>query len=272
MPSKKGVEIRFHHSSLILHPFVLCTMCGRYTLFVSPEVLKARFKSTIDESLLPKLAPRYNIAPTQDVPVITSAAPHHILLMRWGLIPSWAKDESIGNKLINARAETLPEKPSFKTSFKHRRCLILANGFYEWRQDTKPKQPMYISLKSGEPFALAGLWDVWKNPLVPEAAPLRTCTIITTEPNDFVAPMHHRMAVILAPHEEALWLNEQASEQELMSLLRPYPSEELTARPVSSKVNNVGFDHASLLDESPTLALKASASMNDAETVNLHLF
>lgn len=193
--------------------------------------------------------------------------------MRWGLIPSWAKDESIGNKLINARAETLLEKPSFKTSFKRRRCLVLANGFYEWRQDTKPKQPMYISLKSGEPFALAGLWDIWKNPAHPEAVPLHTCTIITTEPNEFIAPMHHRMAVILAPHEEALWLNETASEQELMSLLRPYPSDELTARPVSNKVNNVSFDDASLLSDSALGGVTLSAATNaPAEPSTLQLF
>jgi len=251
-------------------------MCGRYTLFVPPEVLKQRFKSSIDESNLPKLQPRYNIAPTQEVPIITSHEPREITFARWGLIPSWAKDESIGTKLINARSETLLEKPSFRTSFKKRRCLVIANGFYEWRTLSSEeaattgltgkgksgkskasktvKQPMFVSLQSGEPFALAGLWDEWRNPDIQSSRtsltklPLRTCTIITTEPNSLIATMHHRMAVILAPEEEDVWLDETVPEQELVRLFKPYPSEAMVVRPASLKVNSVVTDDASLLD------------------------
>lgn len=232
-------------------------MCGRYTLFVSPEVLKQRFKSSIDEANLPKFQPRYNVAPTQDVPVITSAIPREISFARWGLIPSWAKDVAIGSKMINARAETLLEKPSFRSLVKNQRCLVIANGFYEWRQDTspkqrkyskRPKQPMYISLKSGEPFALAGLWDEWQNPATTTTAQLRTCTIITTEPNELIAPMHHRMAVMLQPHEEELWLDKQTPTSDLIQLLKPYPAEEMIVRPASFKVNDVHIDTPSLMD------------------------
>ncbi len=247
-------------------------MCGRYTLFVPPEVLKQRFKSSIDERNVPKLHPRYNIAPTQEVPIITAHRPREISFARWGLIPSWSKDESIGTKLINARSETLLEKPSFRTSFRKRRCLVIANGFYEWRTlsseeaaaaglankrkraTTTVKQPMFVSLQSGEPFALAGLWDEWRNPAALASPtslvepPLRTCTIITTEPNSLIATMHHRMAVILVPEEEDLWLDETVPEQELLRLLKPYPSEAMVARPASLGVNSVATDDASLLD------------------------
>jgi putative SOS response-associated peptidase YedK len=236
-------------------------MCGRYTLFVKPEVLKERFKSTIDESNLPKLQPRYNIAPAQDVPVITSEQPRTIRFMRWGLVPSWSKDASIGNKLINARAETLLEKPSFRASFKQRRCLVLANGFYEWRAAPNAragKQPYWIRLQSGEPFALAGLWDTWYNPAhrnssnnspnKPDAGLLHTCTIITTTPNSLIAPLHHRMAVILHPQEEDLWLREDVPPEELLALLKPFPDEQMIAIPVSKRVNSVGIDDASLVE------------------------
>lgn len=221
-------------------------MCGRYTLFVKPEILQQRFRATLDEADREKLHPRYNIAPTQDVPIITSAHPRAITFARWGLIPSWAKDESIGNKMINARAETITEKPSFRNLIKKRRCLILANGFYEWHQKSKPKQPFRIHLQDNKPFAFAGLWDEWKPPHAPQ--PLRSCTIITTIPNEKIESIHHRMAVILDPNTEDQWLDEQRPLDDILSLLAPYPPDDITLDAVSTRVNSASIDEPSLLD------------------------
>lgn len=221
-------------------------MCGRYTLFVKPEVLQQRFRAHLDEHDREKLSPRYNIAPTQHVPIITSEYPRVISFAHWGLIPSWAKDESIGNKMINARAETITEKPSFRTLIKKRRCLILANGLYEWGQHSKPKQPYWIHLTQSQPFAFAGLWDEWKSPHTQQ--PLRSCTIITTIPNDKVESIHHRMAVILDPNAEEQWLDEYCPFDNVLSLLAPYPSDEITLDPVSTRVNSATFDDSSLLE------------------------
>lgn len=227
-------------------------------MFLKPDDLKKRFRASVSDDVAQKLEkPRYNLAPTQDVPIITMQNGERIAeMVRWGLIPSWAKDESIGNKLINARAETLSEKPSFKNAFQKRRCLVVANGFYEWkaaapgeqrgRSKTTPKQPMYIRLTSGEPFAIAGLWESWKNPQT--QVPVRSCTIITTEPNDLIATLHHRMAVILTPADEDLWLDESLPTQDLMRLLKPYPSDALEAYPVSLRVNSPALDNASLIE------------------------
>jgi putative SOS response-associated peptidase YedK len=233
-------------------------MCGRYTMFLKPDDLKKRFRASVSDEVAQKLEkPRYNLAPTQDVPIITMQNGERIAdMVRWGLIPSWAKDESIGSKLINARSETLTEKPSFKNAFQKRRCLVVANGFYEWKASapgergrgrTTPKQPMYIRLTSGEPFAMAGLWESWKNPQT--QAPVRSCTIITTEPNDLIATLHHRMAVILTPADEDLWLDESLPTQELMRLLKPFPSDALEAYPVSTRVNSPALDNASLIEQ-----------------------
>ena len=168
-------------------------------------------------------------------------------MMRWGLIPSWAKDASIGAKLINARAETLLEKPSFKNAVKARRCLILANGFYEWHTIApKHKQPMYVRLRSQAPFALAGIWDEWKNPET--QAFVRSCSIITTTPNALLAQFHHRMAVILSLNDEAAWLDESLPTPDVMNLLRPYPAEEMEAFPVSERVNSFRDDDAGLIE------------------------
>jgi putative SOS response-associated peptidase YedK len=249
-------------------------MCGRYTMFMKPEEIKSRFKAQISPDVLEKLRqPRYNLAPTQDIPTITkisnssadasAAISQQCTFMRWGLIPSWAKDASIGAKLINARAETLLEKPSFKNAVKARRCLILANGFYEWHTiSPKQKQPMYVRLRSQGPFALAGIWDDWKNPET--QAFMRSCSIITTTPNAVVAQFHHRMAVILSPNDEAAWLDESLPSEDVMRLLHPYPAEEMEAFPVSDRVNSFQDDDASLIEP---IEIAASLPINTTKKI-----
>lgn len=214
-------------------------MCGRYTLAANLATLTAMFPEWIIPDNPP---PRYNIAPSQPVAVVANTGERRMAYFRWGLIPSWAKDPSIGNRMINARAESLVEKPSFRTAYRRRRCLILADGFYEWYQEPggRGKVPMYIRLRSGLPFAFAGLWDTWRSE---QGAPLFSCTILTTDPNDLIERIHHRMPVILKPEAYEQWLdpNEQAPET-LNGLLKPYPAEEMTAYPVSPLVNNPKTD------------------------------
>lgn len=219
-------------------------MCGRYTLTVDPAELMARFHLTGADAVI---APRYNVAPTQDVAVVLDQSPHVLATARWGLIPSWAKDPNIGARMINARAETLAEKPSFRTLLKKRRCLVLADSFFEWRKNSDgTKTPMRVMLKSGRPFALAGLWDMWKTP---QGDWLRTCTIITTEPNDVVARLHNRMPVILPEAHEADWLSHDHDDPGfLRALLQPYPAEAIQVYAVSPRVNNVRFDDPSLIE------------------------
>ncbi|HLF25973.1 MAG TPA: SOS response-associated peptidase [Anaerolineae bacterium] len=216
-------------------------MCGRFTLTVNPDELQEKIPWLNVPADAP-LAPRYNIAPSQSIPVVTNTGKHELELFRWGLIPSWAKDPAVGNRLINARAETLSEKPAFRAAFKRRRCLILADGFYEWRKepDSKTKTPMYIRLKSDEPFAFAGLWEVWRSP---EEETVLSATIITGEPNSLVAKIHDRMPVILKPDAYERWLDpaEQAP-QALAGLLKPYPATQMKAYPVSKLVNKPGVD------------------------------
>lgn len=219
-------------------------MCGRYTLTVDPEQLMARFHLTSANFVA---TPRYNVAPTQTVAVVYDESPRVLSAARWGLIPVWAKDPSIGARMINARAETLAEKPAFRNLLKKRRCLVLADSFYEWRKNPNgSKTPMRVMLASGEPFALAGLWDAWKTP---EGDWLRTCTIITTAPNAVVAPLHDRMAAILPPEHEVDWLNHDHDDAALLhSLLQPFPAERMKAYPVSPRVNNVKNDDPSLIE------------------------
>ena len=207
-------------------------MCGRYTLTIDIKTIAEKFG--VPASL--ETSPRYNVAPTQEVVTIMRNGTSHLALLRWGLIPSWAKDESIGSRMINARAESLAEKASFKGLLRSKRCLVIADGFYEWRQENGFKTPMYITLKNGEPFAFAGLWDQWKSP---DGQQVRSCTIITTEPNDVLAPIHNRMPAILLPGAYEDWLNpDMRDEQALSHWLAPYPAEEMTARAVSRQVND----------------------------------
>ena len=169
------------------------SMCGRFTLSISLAELQLRFSFPADDIEHPE---RYNIAPTQTVLTVVNQGQEQNLAeyMRWGLVPSWAKDISIGSRMINARAETIAEKPSFKRALQKRRCLVLSDGFYEWKRTGKDKQPMYIGLESGEPFGMAGLWEAWKSP---DGEWLHSCTIITTEPNSLMESIHNRMPVIL---------------------------------------------------------------------------
>lgn len=209
-------------------------MCGRFTLSSDTETLTQTF---LDFEMPEAMTPRYNISPTQDVAVIPNTE-HKVECFHWGLIPAWAKDPKIGNRMINARSETLAEKPSFRTAYKHRRCLILADGYYEWQKvpGARLKQPVYIRLKSQKPFALAGLWEVWQADRMDE--PIRSCTIITCEPNALLETIHHRMPVILPPDSYVQWLSpEEKSGDALQPLLIPYPSEEMEAYPVSRFVN-----------------------------------
>ena len=218
-------------------------MCGRFTLASDTETMTQTF---FDFAMPMNSSPRYNISPTQDVAVIantptdTEIHPEmgQVEFFHWGLIPSWAKDPKIGNRMINARSETLAEKPSFRSAYKRRRCLILADGYYEWKQvpGDRLKQPVYIRLKSQKPFALAGLWETWQ----PEGAeePLCTCTIITCPPNAFLEKIHHRMPVILPQDAYSEWLApEPKSADVLQPFLVPYVNEDMEAYPVSTYVN-----------------------------------
>jgi putative SOS response-associated peptidase YedK len=231
-------------------------MCGRLSLFVLPSVLEAQFGVEVPGSY----TPRYNVAPTEDLAVIRDDAPETIDYLTWGLVPRWADDPSIGSRLINARAETLAEKPSFRDAYENRRCsrersegeldtpkggrcLVLADGFYEWREDGGRKQPYRVCRPDDEPFAMAGLWERWEG----NGDVRETTTIVTTEPNDVVRPLHDRMAAILPPDEERRWLDaDEESERE--SLLAPYDGN-LRAYPISTRVNDPGNDGPSIIEE-----------------------
>ncbi len=219
-------------------------MCGRFTLIVDINTVARAFG--VDPNPALQTSPRYNIAPTQDIVVVLrDEEKAHLDMMRWGLIPAWAKDESVGSRMINARAETLAEKPSFKRLLQSRRCLIVSDGFYEWKQEHGSKTPMYITLKEKDPFAFAGLWDAWKSP---DGQVIRTCTIVTTEPNDLLAGIHNRMPVILAPEMRDMWLDPAEREAAaLLPLLAPYPATDMEARPVSRLVNNPKYDSPELI-------------------------
>ncbi len=214
-------------------------MCGRYTLTFDPADLRDLFE--LDAPPPANLAPRYNIAPSQPVAVIANGESRKLELFHWGLIPVWAKDPAIGNRLINARAETVAEKPAFRSALKKRRCLILADGFYEWqREEGQRKTPKYFQVKAGRPFAFAGLWETWTSP---DKQQICSCTIITTRANELVEKIHDRMPVILPPESYALWLSpgELAAEQAL-PLLQPYPAKHMTVVSVSPLVNNPAND------------------------------
>jgi putative SOS response-associated peptidase YedK len=211
-------------------------MCGRFTRSSSVAAISAAFGVTISE-----LSPRYNIAPSQSVAAIVQlpdSSVRELRQLRWGLIPSWAKDPKIGYKLINARAETVAEKPSFRVAFRQRRCLIVADGFYEWQQldGSRQKQPYFISLRDEGLFAFAGLYEQWESP---SGEVSDTCTIITTTANELVEPIHERMPVILAPQDYSQWLAPNgAARDDLQALLDPYPAAEMRAYPVSTVVNS----------------------------------
>lgn len=210
-------------------------MCGRYSLSQSAEVIASAFEL----EAVPDWTPRYNIAPTQSVATIVSSPHREFRRLRWGLIPSWAKDIEIGSKLINARAETIAEKPSFRSAFKQRRCLVLADGFYEWLRQHGKKQPFYFQQLHAEPFAFAGLWEHWQR----DGQTIDSCTIITTQANELLEPVHNRMPVMLDPADYDRWLDPTTTADSLQSLLRPYTAEAMSGYPVSSLVNRATNDH-----------------------------
>jgi putative SOS response-associated peptidase YedK len=217
-------------------------MCGRYTLVTDVQTIAENFG--VEPALT--AIPRYNIAPTQDVVAILTNGTRHLNMLHWGLIPAWSKDESIGSRMINARAETLAEKPSFRPLLRGKRCLIIADGFYEWRSDGKNKTPMYITLQDARPFAFAGLWDLWKSP---DGREVQSCTIITTEPNELMASIHTRMPAILRPGAYEDWLNPQFRDEHVLThFLKPYPAELMQARAVSKLVNNPRNETAEILN------------------------
>jgi putative SOS response-associated peptidase YedK len=220
-------------------------MCGRFSLGASATTLVTQF----DLADFPAWSPRYNIAPTQEVLAVLKtreSCSRRPRLLRWGLVPPWADDPHIGNRLINARAETVATKPAFRRAFREYRCLILADGFYEWQRQGRHKQPFHIRMSDGRPFAFAGLWEHWD---APDGSPVESCTIITTTPNDLIGQIHNRMPVILAPEDYDLWLDPSMQEVErLPSVLPPYPSEEMTAYPVSTRVNNPANDSPECLE------------------------
>jgi putative SOS response-associated peptidase YedK len=216
-------------------------MCGRFTMATPGQVIAEVFG--LDD--VPELSPRFNIAPTQAVAAVRARADgrRELVALTWGLIPSWSKDRAIGSRMINARAETVAEKPAFRAALRARRCLVLADGFYEWQKLGTRKQPHHIRMRDGRPFAFAGLWERW---VPPEGDPVESCTIITTVPNEVVAPIHDRMPVILAPADLDLWLEPGSRDPAAVAaLLRPYPAGGMTAYPVSLRVNSPGADDAS---------------------------
>jgi putative SOS response-associated peptidase YedK len=220
-------------------------MCGRFTQTSSSSEIESAF----DLDRVPSLEPKYNIAPTQQIATIlrsNSDSDRTFQMLRWGLIPSWAKDSKIGAKLINARAETVAEKPSFRSAFRHSRCLIITSGFYEWQRIENGKQPFYIQQIDNLPFAFAGLWTTWQPQ---DGETISTCTIITTEANEIMQPIHDRMPVILESANYDLWLDPTVQKSEfLQPLLQPYNSDKLKTHPVSTLVNNPRHDSSECLE------------------------
>jgi putative SOS response-associated peptidase YedK len=234
-------------------------MCGRFTLEHSTEEIVEHY---LVEEKLADFPPRYNISPGQPVAAVTQNAfgdgKRVLEGLKWGLVPSWAKDASIGNKMINARMETLLEKPAFKRALARRRCLLPADGFYEWTGTGKAKQPVHIRFRDRRLFSFAGLWEEWESP---DGSPLRSCTIITGLPNPLLSTLHHRMAVILPPELENIWLDPKLGAEEAWQLLQIFPDDELEAFPVNRKVGNVAFD-----DPSCILPLEAEATSEEEES------
>lgn len=212
-------------------------MCGRFVTVIPYEELKQIF-DLVESQTRPE--ERYNVAPTQQVAVVRSTGEHNVLTsMRWGLIPSWSKDASIASHTINARCETVAEKPSFRHAIKYNRCIIPISGFYEWTHSGGKKTPHYIYLSGNSPMSLAGIWAHWKSP---EGKELETFSILTTSANSLIQPLHDRMPVILQPYDYDLWLSKNVhNPHELTHLYQPYPADKMMLHEVSSLVNNPRF-------------------------------
>jgi putative SOS response-associated peptidase YedK len=227
-------------------------MCGRFKLTIPFSEIVRLYNLTFSGV---NLKPRYNIAPSQDVLAVRSHPKTHERtgdVLRWGLIPFWAKDAKIGYSMINAKAETVAEKPAFREAFKSRRCILPADGFYEWQKlGAKANQPYLIQMKDRSLFGFAGLWERWKDKASGET--IQSCTIITTEPNELCAPIYNRMPVILDPKNYGAWLGETtASRDELLALLRPYPTEKMEAYKIGPRIGNVKNDDAALIERIAT--------------------
>jgi putative SOS response-associated peptidase YedK len=233
-------------------------MCGRFTLATPAAEWAALFRLDV----VPEVEPRYNIAPTQDVDVVRAPpglrehaglgqepagapVPREAARMRWGLVPHWAREPGSGPPLINARAETVAEKPSFRDSYRERRCLIVADGFYEWQASGTRKQAYWIGLEDGRPFGFAGLWDRWS---APDGGSLESCVILTAGANDALRPLHDRMPVIVEPENYDLWLDPDTIPWELEPLLRPHPEDDMRFHPVSTRVNYVSHDDRACME------------------------
>ena len=223
-------------------------MCGRFTLTDPDADLAVQF--SLPE--IPEMPPRYNIAPTQPVAAVRvspESAQREMAFLRWGLIPFWAQDLKIGARMINARSETAAEKPAFRAAFRRRRCLVVADGFYEWQKQNGTKQPFYIHLRDAHPFALAGLWEHWEGP---GGDVIESCTLLTTQPNELLKPLHNRMPVILHPRDYELWLDPEVQQVDsLKPLLQPYPPDTMDAYPVSRWVNSPGNDDPKCIEPLP---------------------
>ena len=223
-------------------------MCGRFALISPTEKLAKTFQlNQADLSTMPPSVPRYNIAPTQPVTAVRldQNGDRELTFFHWGLIPSWSKDMKFGSRLINARSETVAEKPSFRTAFKRRRCIVPADGFFEWQKTDDGKQPMYMYQADGDPFAFAGLWEFWTSP---EGDAIQSCTILTTTPNELMAQIHNRMPVILEPEDFQTWLDPGPDPTDAFHLFRAYPAHKMAAYPVSTVVNNPRNDSPACIE------------------------
>jgi putative SOS response-associated peptidase YedK len=223
-------------------------MCGRYTLRTPLTVLSQQFLFDLDAALgsEPPPRPRYNIAPTQEILAVRAKAGggRELARLHWGLVPSWSKDAKMAASLINARSETAAEKPVFRSAFARRRCLILADGFFEWKKVGKEKRPYWYRRRDEQPFAFAGLWESWRGPAGSEGPPLESGTILTTTANELCSELHERMPVILDEVDYDRWLDPSAEKEDLKSLLAPFPAAEMKAEPVSQRVNSSRNDDA----------------------------
>jgi putative SOS response-associated peptidase YedK len=233
-------------------------MCGRFTLTTSVRDLANLFEAT--EVQVPAVQPRFNIPPTAQVLAVRRLPGHEgrqLVPLRWGLIPTWAQDPAIGNRLINARAETVAEKPAFRDAFRKRRCLVLADGFFEWKKKGGKKEPYLVRMRDGKPFAFAGLWDRWHDL---DKQTVESCTILTADANELVRPLHNRMPVILEPGAYDPWLDpETHDQQKLEPLLHSYPAVEMTAFPVNARVNSPRNDDPTCIE--PVTAEETAAEL-----------
>jgi len=235
------------HLAWVCQTLFYGAMCGRYSLTTPLEAMSDLF-GFVER---PNLAPRYNIAPTQQVAAVRLGddGVRHLVQLRWGLVPGWAKEAGIGSRMINARAESVAEKPAFRAAFSQRRCLIPADGFYEWQaagEGRAAKQPYRITLADGGPFGFAGLWESWRDPQSDER--IESCTIVTTEASEGLRSIHPRMPVVLPPKSHAVWLDSASGSEAALALLRPYSSETLVTTAISTRVNKAANDDPSVIE------------------------